>query len=211
MEAIVSEQIRSKAQVCEVLTVSRSAFHVWQKRVPTQHKLEDALLCPIISRIFQQHRRCYGTRRIVSDLQELICECSRRRVSRLMKTLGLRAIQPNSFVPKTTQSRHRLGYSLNLLADDPEVRLGETARSNAIVLQSNRYLASTRFRTRSMSRLGGPGLGAAARRNVNGQLIELANESQRVPHLHEFFGRLLILRVGTASELAVSHQHFTDH
>lgn len=38
-----------------------------------------------------------------------------------MKTLGLRAIQPKSFVPKTTDSRHRLGYSPNLLleVDDP--------------------------------------------------------------------------------------------
>jgi putative transposase len=121
VEAIVSEQIGSKAQVCKVLAVSRSAFHVWQKRIPTQHELEDALLCPMISRIFHKHRRRYGTRRIVSDLQELKYECSRRRVGRLMKTLGLRAIQPNSFVPKTTQSRHRLGYSPNLLADDPEV------------------------------------------------------------------------------------------
>jgi transposase InsO family protein len=38
-----------------------------------------------------------------------------------MKTLGLRAIQPKSFVPKTTASRHRLGFSPNLLleADSP--------------------------------------------------------------------------------------------
>ena len=34
-----------------------------------------------------------------------------------MKTQGLRAIQPKSFVPKTTASRHRLGYSPNLLLD----------------------------------------------------------------------------------------------
>ena len=34
-----------------------------------------------------------------------------------MKTLHLKAIQPKSFVPKTTASRHRLGYSPNLLLD----------------------------------------------------------------------------------------------
>ncbi len=43
-ERIVSERIGSKAQVCKVLAVSRSAFHVWQKRIPTQHELEDALI-----------------------------------------------------------------------------------------------------------------------------------------------------------------------
>ena len=36
-----------------------------------------------------------------------------------MKTLHLRAIQPKSFVPKTTNSRHRLGYSPNLLPEAP--------------------------------------------------------------------------------------------
>ena len=44
VERIVSERIGSKAQVCKVLAVSRSAFHVWQKRIPTQHELEDALI-----------------------------------------------------------------------------------------------------------------------------------------------------------------------
>src|SRR4029077_3338487 len=42
---------------------------------------------------------------------------SPRRVSRLLKQLGLQAIQPRSFRPRTTQSRHLLGYSLNLLLD----------------------------------------------------------------------------------------------
>ncbi len=35
-----------------------------------------------------------------------------------MKNQGLRAIPPKSFKPKTTESRHRLGYNPNLLLDD---------------------------------------------------------------------------------------------
>ena len=38
------------------------------------------------------------------------------RVAKLLKTQGLRAIQPKSFRPRTTESRHRLGYNPNLLA-----------------------------------------------------------------------------------------------
>ena len=34
-----------------------------------------------------------------------------------MKTAGLRSIQPKSFKPRSTESRHRLGYSPNLLLD----------------------------------------------------------------------------------------------
>jgi transposase InsO family protein len=37
-----------------------------------------------------------------------------------MKQQGLRAIQPKSFVPKTTNSRHSLGYSPNLLMEAPD-------------------------------------------------------------------------------------------
>jgi len=40
-------------------------------------------------------------------------------VAKLLKIQGLRAIQPKSFVPKTTDSRHQLGYSPNLLAAAP--------------------------------------------------------------------------------------------
>jgi transposase InsO family protein len=41
--------------------------------------------------------------------------CGVARVARLLKTQGFRAIQPKSSRPRTTQSRHRLGYNQNLL------------------------------------------------------------------------------------------------
>ncbi len=40
--------------------------------------------------------------------------CDRRKV---LETLKIKAIQPKSFVPETTDSQHRLGYSPNLLLD----------------------------------------------------------------------------------------------
>ena len=42
--------------------------------------------------------------------------CGVARVARLLKTLGFEAIQPKSYQPRTTESRHRLGYNQNLLA-----------------------------------------------------------------------------------------------
>ena len=38
----------------------------------------------------------------------------------LLKIQGLRAIQPKSFKPRTTESKHRLGYSPNLLLESDE-------------------------------------------------------------------------------------------
>ena len=39
-----------------------------------------------------------------------------------MKNQGLTAIQPKSFKPRGTESRHRLGYNQNLLLEEPEVK-----------------------------------------------------------------------------------------
>jgi len=42
---------------------------------------------------------------------------SRHRVRRVMSSQGSKAIQPRSFVPRTTNSRHTLGYDANLLLE----------------------------------------------------------------------------------------------
>jgi putative transposase len=97
--------------------VNRTAFYAWQDSEPTCFEEQDSKLSPLIRIIFKQHRRSYGARRIADELKDLGHDCGVRRVSNIMKSLGLRAIQPKSYVPKTTNSRHRLGYSPNLLID----------------------------------------------------------------------------------------------
>ena len=105
------------AEVCRYLSVNRTSFYAWQTAEPTIFEEQDAQLAPLIRVIFKRHRRRYGARRIAEDLKEIGHPCDRRKVSNVMKTLKLKAIQPKSFVPKTTDSRHRLGYSPNLLLD----------------------------------------------------------------------------------------------
>ena len=77
-------------------------------------------MTPLVRALFWKHRRRYGARRIADDLADLGEECSPRFVGKIMKNQGLRAIQPKSFVPKTTDSRHHLGYSPNLILDAPD-------------------------------------------------------------------------------------------
>jgi putative transposase len=59
------------------------------------------------------HRRRYGARRTSVELSRHRVA----RVARLLKTRGLQAIQSKSFRPPSTESRHRLGYNTNVLAD----------------------------------------------------------------------------------------------
>ena len=67
--------------------------------------------------IFQEHRRRYGTRRIVAELKAAEVRTSRYRVRKVLKEHGLKALQPRSFVPRTTQSRHPYPISPNLLLE----------------------------------------------------------------------------------------------
>ena len=106
--------------MCTVLEVSRSAYYAWCERPLSQHDQREAELTPFVRAVFWHHRRRYGARRIAAVLADMGEVCSPRWVSKVMKNQGLRAIQPKSFVPKTTESRHHLGYSPNLILDTPE-------------------------------------------------------------------------------------------
>ena len=79
-------------------------------------------LTPKVNVIFRHHRRRYGTRRIASTLADQGESIGRRRVAKIMQIQGLKAIQPKSFKPRGTESRHRLGYSPNLLLNALDVK-----------------------------------------------------------------------------------------
>ena len=57
----------------------------------------------------------YGSRRIKAAIAEKGIELSRKTVAKLMQEQGLKAIQPKSFVPKTTDSSHGKRVAENLL------------------------------------------------------------------------------------------------
>lgn len=105
------------APLCQSLGVSRSGYYAWKRSRRGRRAEEDRRLIPEVRAVFQEHKRRYGARRISRELSKRGTPCGTRRVSRLMREMGLEAIQPKSFRPRTTQSRHRLGYSPNLLAD----------------------------------------------------------------------------------------------
>ena len=105
--------------LCQSLNVSRSAYYAWRQDGACARQRDDNRLRPMIRSIFREHRRRYGARRIAVELVARDAPCGRRRAGRLMRETGLVAIQPKSFKPRTTDSRHSLGYSPNLLVDAP--------------------------------------------------------------------------------------------
>jgi len=89
--------------ICRVLNLPRSSYY--QAAKSTQTALEDQQIGEHIEAIFRKHRRRYGYRRIRDDLKDLGIFCGPSRVRRLMKQRGLRAIQPKSYQPRTSDGR----------------------------------------------------------------------------------------------------------
>jgi len=115
----LEQQDFTTAQLCKILSVSRSAYYAWHQGEASMRQQEDERLKPMIRTIFKEHKRRYGSRRISIELGESRNSCGRLRTKRLMSEMNLVAIQPRSFKPRTTESRHTLGYNKNLLLEAP--------------------------------------------------------------------------------------------
>lgn len=106
--------------LCDVVGVSRSAYYSYvtgQSYQPTAKKEQKV---DRIVATFQEHKRRYGTRRLVKALQQEGHTLSRYLAGKVLVVNGLKAIQPRSFVPRTTNSRHTLGFSSNLLLNQEQ-------------------------------------------------------------------------------------------
>lgn len=115
MIGLLQEEGFPTAALCDVLDVHRSGYYAWRRGRQSRRAREDAELKPFVREIFWEHRRRYGARRIAEELSAQGKCCGVGRAGRLLREMGLKAIQPKSFRPRTTDSRHRLGYSPNLL------------------------------------------------------------------------------------------------
>ena len=83
------------AVMCGVLGVSRTGFHNWERRAPSDRALGDAWLTEQIKRIHEGSRGVYGAPRIHAELRmEHGIRVGRKRVARLMKAAGISGIRP---------------------------------------------------------------------------------------------------------------------
>ena len=57
------------AFMCRVLGVSRTGFHNWERRAPSDRALQDAWLTEKIKRIHEASRGVYGSPRIHAELR----------------------------------------------------------------------------------------------------------------------------------------------
>jgi putative transposase len=94
----------------------------------------------MVKEVFDEHKKRYGSRRIVAELQAQGLPIGRLRVRKWMKEQSLRAIRPKSFVPKTTNSGHGKPNSPNLLLDQVGNRLFKATHPNQVWYGDITYL-----------------------------------------------------------------------
>jgi putative transposase len=75
--------------LCRVLGVSRSGFHAWEGRAPSDRLLADARLVARIKEIHTRSRGTYGARRVHAELRRQGIRLGRKRVERLMRLIGV--------------------------------------------------------------------------------------------------------------------------
>jgi len=108
------------AQLCKVLSLSRSGYYAWLGRKPSRRQLVDQKLLPVIAHVHEQGRRAYGSPRVTQELKRRNYPCGRHRVARLMRQAGLRGLLKRSFRPRTTDSKHELPIAPNRLKQCPK-------------------------------------------------------------------------------------------
>jgi putative transposase len=80
--------------MCRLLGGSRSGFHAWERRPPSDRALADAWLVDRIAKIHRESRGTYGARRVHAALGQQGIHVGRKRVERLMRAQRLSGAVP---------------------------------------------------------------------------------------------------------------------
>ena len=121
--------------MCQVLEVSRSGFHGWERRPPSDRALSDAWLIEQIKEIHEQARGVYGSRRVTAELRlGYGIEISRKRVQRLMRAAGI------SGLVKVRRGKSTIRVPGVRIADDLVERQFSPAAPNVLWVADITYL-----------------------------------------------------------------------
>ena len=98
------------------MKVNRSAYYAYSGGKTYRESSVKRACVLRVKECFEFNRRRYGTRRISAELK-----IGRSTVRRIMQRENLRAIQPKSYKPLTTDSKHGLPVCVNLLQNGANV------------------------------------------------------------------------------------------
>jgi putative transposase len=100
--------------MCSLLSIERSGYYAWLNKKPGKREEANKLLDVQIKAVFNQHQSRYGSPRLTDELKDSGESCSKNRVAKRLKALGLRAKGKKKF-RHTTDSNHHLPIAPNVL------------------------------------------------------------------------------------------------
>ncbi len=96
----------STAKLCRILQVSRSGYHEWLERPPSEHAITDKKLLASIRRIHAESHQAYGALKTWKAMNQQGIPCGKHRVARLRKEAGIEAQRKRRF--RVTVEHHKM-------------------------------------------------------------------------------------------------------
>lgn len=96
--------------MCRVYSVSRHGYNSWRRRGLSTRRKEDSEWYVLIKSIFDRHDGGYGSPKITRELRKQGLRIGQKRVARIMRTHGLKAIR--SMLYKSRPGMYRHVYSI---------------------------------------------------------------------------------------------------
>ena len=121
--------------LCQVMGVPASGYYAWQRVQQQEASSGPPAWEETLVKVFDRHKRCYGTRRLQVALRRKGYRVGRQRLRTAMRRRGLHALQPKAFTPRTTDSTHGLRCAPNRLLDQPK-----PAQANRVWVSDITYL-----------------------------------------------------------------------
>ena len=106
--------------LCRICKVSRSGYYEYIHRQESQRQKNNRRLLTQITAVFAQSRKTYGALRVQRELKARGVCCGKNRVARLMRQAGLKSVHRKKFRVLTTDSKHTLPISMNILEQNFE-------------------------------------------------------------------------------------------
>lgn len=151
------------------LNVTESGYYAWRERPESAHAQKDKEMCAEIIEIYQKSKGIYGSPRVYKALKEQGIKVGKKRVERLMRSLGLRGrvVKVTRQMPKF---KRFIASGENLLKDAaPETQINQVWVADITYLKvKGRHVYLTTIMDRYSRRILGWGLSTS--RTVNDTL-----------------------------------------
>ena len=92
----------SVSRIRKKLGVSRSGYHAWKKRVPSDTEIHRAVLKEKIQKIYNASHQNYGAPKITAELQKSGEKVTEKTVGNYMRQMGMKAQWVKPYVQTTT-------------------------------------------------------------------------------------------------------------